>query len=64
MNMKSAAVHLVRIRKPHKGKVYTSVLLRRSFRDGEKVRSETLANLSPLPEETIDLIELSLKGAL
>ena len=63
MNNKSAAVHLVRIRKPHKGKVYTSVLLRRSFRDGEKVRSETLANLSSLPEETIDLIELSLKGA-
>ncbi|MHB8544463.1 MAG: IS1634 family transposase [Leptospirales bacterium] len=63
MNKKSAAVHLVRIRKPHKGKVYTSVLLRRSFRDGEKVRSETLANLSSLPEETIDLIELSLKGA-
>ncbi len=63
MNKKSAAVHLVRIRKPHKGKVYTSVLLRRSFRDGKKVRSETLANLSSLPEETIDLIELSLKGA-
>ena len=33
-----------------------------SIREGKKVRSETLANLSCLPEETVDLIELSLKG--
>ena len=62
MNTKSGAVHLVRIRKTHKGKTYTSALLRRSFREGKKVRSETLANLSCLPPETINLLELSLKG--
>jgi hypothetical protein len=62
MNTKRGAVHLVRIRKTHKGKVYTSALLRRSIREGKTVRSETLANLSCLPPETIDLLELSLKG--
>lgn len=62
MNTKRGAVHLVRIRKTHKGKTYTSALLRRSFREGKKVRSETLANLSCLPPEAIDLLELSLKG--
>ena len=62
MNKTKAAVHLVRIKKTHGQKVYTSVLLRHSIREGKKVRSETLANLSCLPEETVDLIELSLKG--
>ena len=62
MNKSRAAVHIVRIKKTHGQKVYTSVLLRRSIREGKKVRSETLANLSCLPEETVDLIELSLKG--
>ena len=62
MNKSRAAVHVVRIKKTHGQKVYTSVLLRRSIREGKKVRSETLANLSCLPVETVDLIELSLKG--
>ena len=62
MNKSRSPVHLVRIKKTHGQKVYTSVLLRHSIREGKKVRSETLANLSCLPEETVDLIELSLKG--
>jgi Transposase DDE domain len=41
---------------------YESILVRRSFRDGTKVRHDTLANLSKLPAEVITAIEASLKG--
>ena len=41
---------------------YESVYLRRTFRDGDKVRNETVANLSMLPAATIIAIEASLKG--
>jgi len=43
-------------------RVYESVLLRRTFRDGKKVKHETLANLSKLPSEAVDAIESTLKG--
>jgi len=43
-------------------RVYESVLLRRTFRDGAKVRHETLANLSKWPPEAVDAIEATLKG--
>jgi hypothetical protein len=41
---------------------YESVLVRRSYRDGNRVRHETLANLSKLPAEVITAIEATLKG--
>jgi Transposase DDE domain len=41
---------------------YESVLVRRSYRDGKKVRHETLANLSKLPAEVIAAIESTLRG--
>jgi hypothetical protein len=41
---------------------YESVLVRRSYRDGKKVRHQTLANLSKLPAEAIAAIEAALKG--
>jgi hypothetical protein len=41
---------------------YTSHLLRRSFREGGKVRKETLANLSHLPDDVIELIRGALQG--
>src|ERR1700757_4056775 len=41
---------------------YQSVLVRRTYRDGKKVRHETLANLSNLPAEVIAAIEATLKG--
>jgi len=41
---------------------YVSHLLRRTFRDGGKVRHQTLANLSALPDEVIELVRASLKG--
>src|SRR6266571_4107551 len=41
---------------------YRSYLLRRSYRDGGQVKHETLANLSQLPGEQIELITRSLRG--
>ena len=41
---------------------YESVLVRRSYRDGTKVRHETLANLSKLPADVITAVEATLKG--
>ena len=42
--------------------MYESVLVRRTYRDGGKVRHETLANLSALPAEAVSAIEATLKG--
>ena len=44
------------------GKVYTSYLLRRSYREGGKVRHENLGNLSHLPIEVIEAIRKLLQG--
>lgn len=41
---------------------YESILVRRTFREGAKVRHETLANLSKLPAETVAAVEATLKG--
>jgi hypothetical protein len=43
-------------------RVYESHLLRRSWREDGKVRNETVANLSHLPAETIELVRRSLAG--
>ena len=43
-------------------RVYESVLVRRTYRDGGKVKHETLANLSALPDSAVDAIEAALKG--
>jgi hypothetical protein len=43
-------------------RVYTAHLLRRSYREGGKVKKETLANLSQLPEEVVALIRGALRG--
>jgi len=42
--------------------VYEAHLLRRTYREGGKVKNETLANLSRLPRETIELVRRSLRG--
>src|ERR687887_446980 len=41
---------------------YESVLVRRSYRDGGKVKHQTLANLSKLPGHVVEVIESALKG--
>src|ERR1700751_724108 len=43
-------------------RTYERHLLRRSFRDGGKVRKETLANLSHLPPEAIAAVRAVLAG--
>jgi hypothetical protein len=43
-------------------RVYESVLLRRTYRDGSRVKHEALANLKPLPEAAIEAIKATLKG--
>ena len=63
----SGAVHVTSQRRHYTGKdgrerVYETHLLRRSWREGGKVRNETVANLSKLPAETIELIRRSLAG--
>ena len=41
-----------------------AVLLRESYREGNKVKKRTLANLSQLPDEVVDNMRLVLKGAI
>src|SRR2546430_4434040 len=53
-------VHVATTRRHYKGKVYETHLLRRSYREGGKVKNETLGNLSHLPAELIDLLRRAL----
>ena len=55
-------MHVATTRRQHKDKVYETHLLRRSYREDGKVKNETLANLSHLPAQTIQLIRESLAG--
>lgn len=55
-------MHVSTTRRQHKDKVYETHLLRRSYREDGKVKNETLANLSYLPLETIQVIRESLAG--
>jgi hypothetical protein len=55
-------VHVATTRRHYKDQVYETHLLRRSYREDGKVKTETLGNLSHLPAETIELIRRSLKG--
>ena len=64
-----AAMHVARIKSSHTDKQgqrreYESRLLRRTYRDGGKVRHETLANLSKLPGHVVDAVEAALKGVI
>src|SRR5574341_1085539 len=62
MASRDGAVHVATTRRVYKGKTYESHLLRRSYREGDKVLHETVGNLSHLPLQTIDLIRRSLRG--
>ena len=55
-------MHVVTNRVRHGEREYTSTLLRRSYREGDRVRKQTLANLSHLPPEVIELIRGALRG--
>ena len=67
MKDQPTAMHVARIRSRHTGKdgqerEYESRLLRRTYRDGDKVRHETIAKLSGLPDSVVDAVEAALKG--
>ena len=55
-------MHVVTSRRRHKGREYETTLVRRSYRDGDRVRKQTLANLSHLPPEAIDAVRRVLRG--
>ena len=64
----SGKVHVVRVSKTGyvdkhgRRKDYSSAYLRRTYRSEGKVKNETVANLSALPDHVIDLIDAGLKG--
>ncbi len=62
MPKRNGPAHVVTTTRRRKGKVYTTHLLRRSYREGDKVKNETLGNLSHLPDHTIEMIRGSLSG--
>jgi hypothetical protein len=55
-------MHIAKVVRKYKDREYVSWLLRRSFREGGKVRHETLANLSALPPAAIDALRAVLAG--
>src|SRR5579864_3787057 len=70
MTRTTGKVHVVRVTKAGyvdkqgRARDYSSAYLRRTYRDGGKVKNETVANLSALPAHVVDLIEQGLKGAV
>jgi len=68
MARNTGKVHVVRVSKTGyvdkegRRRDYSSAYLRRTYRDGGKVKNETVASLSALPDHVIDLIDAGLKG--
>jgi transposase len=62
MRNPDAAMHVAKIVRKHNGKTYISYLLRRSYRDGTRVKHQTLGNLSHLPPHVIQLVQQALQG--
>jgi transposase len=63
MPRRGSQAHVATIKTKGKGgKEYTSYLLRRSYREGGKVRHENLGNLSHLPLQIVEAIRKMLAG--
>jgi Transposase DDE domain len=62
MLRKRGAMHVDTIRRRHGERVYESFLVRRSVREGKRVRKETVANISGLPAEAIEAVRRVLQG--
>jgi transposase len=62
MSRRSGAVHVATTRRVYKGRVYVTHLLRRTYREGSKVKHQTLGNLSHLPSDLIETIRRRLRG--
>jgi hypothetical protein len=55
-------MHVDTIKRRHGDRVYESHLVRRSIREGRRVRKETIANISKLPAEAIEAVRRVLAG--
>ena len=62
MPARTGTAHVVTTTRKYKDQVYRTHLLRRSYREGGRVKNETLGNLSHLPDDLIEIIRRSLKG--
>ena len=62
MTRRNGAVHVAWVRRQYKERTYEYPLLRRSYREGGKVKNETLANLSHLPLDLVEIIRRRLAG--
>jgi len=62
MATRGGAIHVATTRRKYKGRVYETHLLRRTYREGGKVKHETVGNLSHLPANAIEAVRRALKG--
>ncbi|MBA2630872.1 MAG: IS1634 family transposase [Thermoleophilaceae bacterium] len=62
MRENDPSMHVAKIERRHGDRVYTSYLVRRSVREGKKVRHVTVANISRLPLAAIELLRRALAG--
>ncbi len=62
MPKRGGKVHVATTRRHYKETEYKTTLLRRSYREGGKVKNETLGNLSHLPDHVIDGLRAMLAG--
>jgi Transposase DDE domain len=56
------AMHVAKIERRHGGRVYRYWLVRRSVREGRRVRHETIANVSKLPTPALEALRRALAG--
>jgi transposase len=61
MPSRDGAVHVATTKRTYNGRVYESHLLRRTYREGGKVKHQTLGNLSHLPPDLIEMIRRRLR---
>jgi len=62
MAVRGGSIHVASIASRRRGKVYYTHLLRRNYREGCKVKHQTLGNISHLPPHVIEIIKGCLKG--
>src|SRR5487761_821450 len=58
----TGAMHVAVVPSRQRSGEYSSVLVRQSYREGDKVRHRTLANLSKLPPAVVDTVRAMLRG--
>ena len=55
-------MHVAKVTRPYKDREYTYWFVRQTYREDGKVKHRTLANLSALPPEVIELVARALRG--